>query len=100
MTTGTGQSSDGALDVQLSPPGDEERSASNLLAAMKRFGIDYPVAQDNGYRTWNAYGTRFWPALYLADGDGRNMAPPRRGGTIATDEASGTSPLPGTRWNT
>jgi hypothetical protein len=59
---------------------------------MMRFGIDYPVAQDNGYRTWNAYGTRFR--------DDRDMAPPRRGGTIATDEASGTSPLPGTRWNT
>ncbi len=48
-----------------------ERSTENVEAAVKRFGIAYPVAQDNGYRTWNAYGNRYWPALYLVDQDGR-----------------------------
>jgi thiol-disulfide isomerase/thioredoxin len=48
-----------------------ERVTKNVEAAVKRFGIEYPVAQDNGYRTWNAYGNRYWPALYLVDQDGR-----------------------------
>jgi hypothetical protein len=38
---------------------------------VKRFGIGYPVAQDNDYKTWNAFGNRYWPALYLIDQDGR-----------------------------
>lgn len=53
------------------PEYDEEHSAGNVQAAIKRLGIDYPVAQDNDYATWNAYGNRFWPALYLIDRDGR-----------------------------
>ncbi|ASL29029.1 thioredoxin (plasmid) [Azotobacter chroococcum] len=48
-----------------------EKQLSNLQAAVKRFGITYPVAQDNDYRTWNAYGNRYWPALYLIDQEGR-----------------------------
>jgi thiol-disulfide isomerase/thioredoxin len=48
-----------------------ERGTRNVEAAVKRFGIGYAVAQDNGYRTWNAYGNRYWPALYLVDRDGR-----------------------------
>lgn len=53
------------------PEYDEEHAAAGLQAAIGRFGIRYPVAQDNGYDTWNAYGNRFWPALYLIDRDGR-----------------------------
>jgi thiol-disulfide isomerase/thioredoxin len=53
------------------PEYGHEKPLSNLQAAAKRFGITYPVAQDNGYRTWNAYGNRYWPALYLIDQDGR-----------------------------
>ncbi|WP_206860640.1 thioredoxin family protein [Lysobacter changpingensis] len=53
------------------PEYDEERSTDNVRRAIERFGIAYPVAQDNGYETWNAWGNRFWPALYLVDRDGR-----------------------------
>jgi len=53
------------------PEYDEEESLSNLQAAIARFGITYPVAQDNDYRTWNAYGNQYWPALYLIDQEGR-----------------------------
>jgi len=53
------------------PELDEEYDAANLRAAIARAGIRYPVAQDNGYRTWNAYGNSFWPALYLVDRNGR-----------------------------
>jgi thiol-disulfide isomerase/thioredoxin len=47
-----------------------ERETSNVQAALERFGIRYPVAQDNAYATWNAYGNRYWPAQYLLDRNG------------------------------
>ncbi|HEY0505871.1 MAG TPA: thioredoxin family protein [Lysobacter sp.] len=53
------------------PEYDEEHDAGRLRDAMKRYGVEYAVAQDNDYRTWNAWGNRFWPALYLVDRDGR-----------------------------
>ncbi len=48
-----------------------EHDAGNVQAAIKQDGIRYPVAQDNGYRTWNAYGNQYWPAEYLIDARGR-----------------------------
>ncbi|GAA5073326.1 redoxin family protein [Lysobacter panacisoli] len=54
-----------------SPEYDEEHDPANVRAAIARHGIRYPVAQDNAFRTWNAYGNRFWPALYLIDREGR-----------------------------
>jgi cytochrome c biogenesis protein CcdA/thiol-disulfide isomerase/thioredoxin len=52
-----------------------EHVASNVRAAIHRFGIDYPVVQDNGYHTWAAYGNQYWPAEYLIDkrGDVRHV---------------------------
>ncbi|CAN7428655.1 thioredoxin family protein [Trinickia sp. LjRoot230] len=44
-----------------------ERSTENVEAAIRRFGLRYPVAQDNDYATWNAYQNRYWPAFYLVD---------------------------------
>jgi thiol-disulfide isomerase/thioredoxin len=64
-----------------------EKQLSNLQAAVKRFGITYPVAQDNDYRTWNAYGNRYWPALYLIDQDGRVVYQHFGEGEYATTEA-------------
>jgi thiol-disulfide isomerase/thioredoxin len=48
-----------------------ERSTANVTAALKRFDIRYPVAQDNRYATWEAYGNQFWPAVYLIDKTGK-----------------------------
>jgi thiol-disulfide isomerase/thioredoxin len=48
-----------------------ERSASNVLTALKRHGITYPVAQDNDSQTWNAYRNRYWPAQYIVDQKGK-----------------------------
>jgi thiol-disulfide isomerase/thioredoxin len=39
-----------------------EKSTDNVQAAIKRYGIRYPVAQDNEYATWNAYHNQYWPA--------------------------------------
>ena len=47
-----------------------ERPLQGLRDAVAREGIGYAVAQDNDYATWNAYGNRYWPALYLIDREG------------------------------
>ncbi|HEV3427677.1 MAG TPA: thioredoxin family protein [Paraburkholderia sp.] len=48
-----------------------ERNTDNLKKAVARFGIEYPVAQDNSYATWNAYNNQYWPAQYLIDKNGK-----------------------------
>jgi len=48
-----------------------EKSIGNLQAALKRYGIRYPVAQDNEYATWNAYRNQYWPAQYILDQTGK-----------------------------
>ena len=48
-----------------------ERSPSNVQAALKRHGITYPVAQDNDFKTWNAYSNQYWPAQYVIDQSGK-----------------------------
>ena len=47
------------------------RDHQNVTAAIKQFGIEYPVVLDNGYAIWRAYSNRFWPAKYLIDTQGR-----------------------------
>jgi cytochrome c biogenesis protein CcdA/thiol-disulfide isomerase/thioredoxin len=47
-----------------------EHDAGNVAASIARFGITYPVAQDNEYGTWTAYGNEYWPADYLIDAAG------------------------------
>jgi thiol-disulfide isomerase/thioredoxin len=47
-----------------------ERSTTNVEAAMRRYGVKHPVAQDNRYATWKAYGNQYWPAVYLVDASG------------------------------
>jgi cytochrome c biogenesis protein CcdA/thiol-disulfide isomerase/thioredoxin len=47
-----------------------EHDAGNVAAAIARFGITYPVAQDNEYATWTAYDNHYWPADYLIDATG------------------------------
>jgi thiol-disulfide isomerase/thioredoxin len=51
-----------------------EKEKANVETAIKRFGITYPVAQDNQYRTWRAFGNQCWPAEYLIDKSGRIVA--------------------------
>ncbi len=47
-----------------------EHDTANVAAAITRFGITYPVAQDNEYATWTAYNNEYWPADYLIDATG------------------------------
>lgn len=52
------------------PEFEFEHDYNNVSAAVKKFGIEYPVVQDNDMGTWNAYNNRFWPHVYLIDIDG------------------------------
>ncbi|MCH7761484.1 redoxin domain-containing protein [candidate division TA06 bacterium] len=52
------------------PEGELEGILEDLSSAVKNLGISYPVAADNDYRCWTAYGTQYWPTLYLIDQEG------------------------------
>ena len=48
-----------------------ERDTGNLFDAVRRLGIEFPVAQDNDSSTWNAWQNQYWPAQYVVDAQGR-----------------------------
>jgi cytochrome c biogenesis protein CcdA/thiol-disulfide isomerase/thioredoxin len=48
-----------------------ERNVDNVKRAMKRLGIEYPVAIDNRFAIWKAFGNQYWPAHYFVDAQGR-----------------------------
>ncbi|UVJ41804.1 redoxin family protein [Pseudomonas sp. LS1212] len=48
-----------------------EKDLGNVTKAMRDLGIDYPVAVDNDFRIWRAFGNQYWPAHYFADARGR-----------------------------
>jgi len=63
---------DGLVVIGIhTPEYDEERDPAALQEAIRQYRIDWPVVADNDYRLWNAYGNRYWPAIYLIDRDGR-----------------------------
>jgi cytochrome c biogenesis protein CcdA/thiol-disulfide isomerase/thioredoxin len=47
-----------------------EHELPNVRSAVKRLGVPWPVALDNEFVTWHAYGNEFWPAEYLIDTHG------------------------------
>jgi hypothetical protein len=48
-----------------------ERDADNVRRAVREMRIDYPVATDSDYGIWGAFDNHYWPALYVADTQGR-----------------------------
>ncbi|RFP20201.1 cytochrome c biogenesis protein DipZ [Duganella sp. BJB488] len=48
-----------------------ERDIGNVRKAVKDLGITYPVAVDNDYAIWRAFGNQYWPAHYLIDAKGQ-----------------------------
>jgi cytochrome c biogenesis protein CcdA/thiol-disulfide isomerase/thioredoxin len=47
-----------------------EHVVGNVRRAVSEHDIRYPVAVDNGYKTWNAWANQYWPADYLIDRNG------------------------------
>jgi thiol-disulfide isomerase/thioredoxin len=48
-----------------------EHDIDNVRRAVKEMRIGYPVALDNDYGVWNAFSNHYWPAVYIADAEGR-----------------------------
>ena len=62
---------DGLVIIGVHAPEFEfEKETKNVLDAVERFGIEYPVAQDNEFSTWRAFNNRYWPAKYFIDAEG------------------------------
>ncbi len=52
------------------PEFEFEKLPENVASAMKRFGIEYPVAIDSDNVTWKLYGNQYWPRQTLIDSTG------------------------------
>ena len=54
-----------------SPEFPFEHDVENVRPALEAMGVGYPVAIDNDFAVWRAFGNQYWPALYVADAQGR-----------------------------
>jgi thiol-disulfide isomerase/thioredoxin len=53
------------------PEFEFERRLDNARWGTRLFQVEYPVAVDNDFAIWRAFGNRYWPALFILDGRGR-----------------------------
>jgi len=82
------------------PEFEFEKDPKNVAEAAFRLGVKYPIAQDNDYKTWQAYNNHYWPAHYLVDQNGvLVMKHFGEGGYLETENAIrqllGMAPLEG-----
>jgi thiol-disulfide isomerase/thioredoxin len=48
-----------------------ERALDNVRREVPALDIHYPVAVDSDYTIWRAFRNQYWPAVYIADAQGR-----------------------------
>ena len=48
-----------------------EHEPDNVRREAQRMAINYPIAIDSDYGVWSAFANHYWPALYIADSQGR-----------------------------
>ena len=48
-----------------------EHDVDSVRRAASDLRVDYPIAVDNHYAVWEAFANQYWPALYVADAEGR-----------------------------
>jgi hypothetical protein len=48
-----------------------EHDVDNVREAAKDMQVEYPIALDSDYAIWRAFENHYWPAVYIADADGR-----------------------------
>ncbi len=48
-----------------------EHDLDNVRLAAEEMNVEYPIALDSDYGVWRDFGNRYWPAVYLADTQGR-----------------------------
>jgi hypothetical protein len=64
--------SDGLVVIGVhTPEFPFERDEDNVREAVEELRVRYPVALDPNFGVWNAFANNYWPAVYVADMDGR-----------------------------
>ncbi len=48
-----------------------EHDVDNVVAQARALGVTYPIAIDSDYGVWQAFDNHYWPAVYIADAQGR-----------------------------
>jgi hypothetical protein len=48
-----------------------EHELDHIRRAAQQMRVDYPIAVDNDYAVWRAFDNAYWPAIYIADAQGR-----------------------------
>ena len=48
-----------------------EHDADNVRSAAEDQRVEYPIALDPDYAVWHAFDNNYWPAVYIADAEGR-----------------------------
>jgi Thioredoxin like C-terminal domain len=48
-----------------------EHDVDNVREAAKDMAVEFPIALDSDYAVWRAFSNRYWPAVYIADAQGR-----------------------------
>src|SRR5215471_7849225 len=48
-----------------------ERDIDNVRRAAQQMQVEYPIAVDSDYAVWRAFANHYWPAVYIADAEGR-----------------------------
>jgi thiol-disulfide isomerase/thioredoxin len=54
-----------------SPEFGFEHDIDNVRRAAVDMRLDYPIAIDNDFGVWRAFENHYWPAIYVADPEGR-----------------------------
>ena len=62
---------DGLVIIGVHTPEFEfEKDYDNVVKAVNKYEVNYPVVLDNDRKTWRSYKNRYWPRKYLIDIDG------------------------------
>jgi thiol-disulfide isomerase/thioredoxin len=71
-----------------SPEFEFEKNVDNIRRAAMDMKVDYPIAIDSNFAIWRALRNQYWPALYLADAQGRIRFSHNGEGEYAQSEAA------------
>ena len=53
------------------PEFPSEHDIDNVRRAAQAMDVRYPIALDNAFGVWDAFANQYWPAVYVADAEGR-----------------------------
>jgi thiol-disulfide isomerase/thioredoxin len=48
-----------------------EHDIDNVRWAAEEMSVEFPIALDPDYAVWRAFSNQYWPAVYIADAEGR-----------------------------